>query len=372
MKKNIKSIQGQQVIPNPVGPECIRVTKIYDWVVLTGRERTNLTIPDECLARINEARAEGNLITATCSEIKKSRCCDLISSVPADIGVPGAQIVTLSFHVQIKVQFFSNGVAIPGCKFVAPVNMFEDVILCYPEGTDINCSIYEVKCNVLLNRLAGNVVVLDVVICPSVSVEAKVALEVEARFCGPRDILPIPEPDKLHCEFPGFPPQCPSLFPPAGTAVQGAAEYSGPVTLVYSDQGLPTTPTGELDFLALVADQCNLDDSKIKVNFFDTVGPTPTGTPDDDSDQSFSFMATEFNQPVAVGANGLTVTGNGKFRPAGGVYENATFTLTLTDSDPNSDTATLQITTATSTVLIQLNELANPGLEVEVAPCNGF
>lgn len=380
MKKDIKSIQGQQVSPNPIGPECIRVTKIYDWVALTNRDRTNVTIPAECFTQIEACRAEGNTITATCSEVLNSRNCDLIGAQPTDIGVPGAQIVTLAFHVQVRVQFFCNGVALPGCNFVAPVSFVEDVILCFPEGTDINCQIYDVQCNVLLNQMLGNLVVLDVVICPSIRVEAEVALEVEARFCGPREVIPIPE-QEVNCPYPSYPPQCPTFFPPLGTEVQGAAEYTGPVTISYIEGAeptggiaaravLPSTPTGEIDFTALIGDQCHLSGSSIQVNFIDTPGPGPVGTPDDDRDQSFTFTASEFNQPTLVGTNGLTVTGTGTFRPSGGVTENATFTLAMTDADPNGDRATLTITSATAIVTIALTALSNPGLEVEVERCN--
>lgn len=68
-KRNVKSIQGRQVVPNPIGPECIRVTKVYDWVVLTNRDRNKVQIPEECFAAIEDARHDGNTITATCSEV---------------------------------------------------------------------------------------------------------------------------------------------------------------------------------------------------------------------------------------------------------------------------------------------------------------
>lgn len=393
MKKNVKSIQGKQVAPNPIGPECIRVTKIYDWVVLSNRDRTNVQIPAECATQIEACRAEGNTVTATCAEVLNSRSCDLIGAAPTNIGVPGAQIVTLSFNVNIRVQFFCNGVALPGCNFVAPVTFVEDVILCFPEGTEINCQIYDVQCNVLLNRMAGNTVVLDVVICPTVRVEAEVALEVEARFCGPRDIIPIPAQQDPVCEFPSFPQQCPTFFPPpVTTTVQGAVDFTGTATISYIEGvlaagGAPgtfaarnvtasavstATPTGQLDFTVLIGDQCRLSNSSIQISFLDTPAPTPIGTPDDDRDQSFTFNATEFDRPTLVGTNGLTVTGTGVFTPSGGVAENATFTLSMTDLDPASDSTTLTITSATAIVTIALSEISHPGLEVEVEPCEGF
>ncbi|WP_096271141.1 hypothetical protein [Paucisalibacillus globulus] len=382
MSRNIKTIRGQQVDPNPVGPECISVTKIYDWVTLTNRERTNVTIPPECLEQIEACRAEGNVITATCSEVLDSRSCDLVGAVPTDIGVPGAQIVTLAFQVQVRVEFLCNGVPLPGCNFVSSVNYVEDVILCFPEGTEINCQIYQVQCNVLLNQMLGNIVVLDVVLCPSVRVEADVALEVQARFCGPREIIPI-ESQEADCPYPTYPPQCPTFFPAPTTTVQGAAEYTGTATISYIEgaeavggvaarQVFTTTPTGELNFTALIGDECRLSESSILVEFLDTPGPTPTGTIDDERDQSFRFRATDFNQPTPVGTNGLSITGNGTFSPSRGTTENATFTLRMTDSDPNGDSVTLTITSPTAIVTIALNEATYLDLEVEVEPCNNF
>ncbi len=367
MKKKIKSIQGQQVAPNPIGPECIRVTKVYDWVVLTNRDRNKVPIPDECFAQIEACRDDGNIVTATCMEVLDTRRCDFVGAVPANIpDVPGAQIVTLAFHVHIRIQFFCNGVALPGCNFVVPVSFVDDVVLCFPEGTEINCNIFDVQCNVLLNQMLGNMVVIDVVMCKDVQVEAEVKLEVEAKFCGPRDIIPIPELE-ANCPPLRFPQQCPAFFPTLNCECQGAAEFTGTATIAYTEGGIAATPTGELDLTALVCDQCTLSSSSIQVSFVDTLGPTPIGTPDDDLDQSFIFTATDFRQPTCTNGTALTVTGTGTFTPSGGVTENATFTLALTDI-----TATLTITTPTTTVVIALTEATNPGFSVDVEDCDRF
>jgi len=372
MSKNIKSIRGKQVRPNPIGPECIRVTKVYDWVVMTNRDRNKVPIPSECFEAIENCRAEGNAVTAACSEVEGSRTCDFLGSRPApeDFG-PGVQIVSLAFHVQLQIQFFCNGRPIPGCGFVVPVSFVDDVILCFPEGTEINCNIYDVQCSVVLNQMLGNMVMIDVVMCKDVQVEAEVKLEVEAKFCGPREIVPIPE-EEVNCPIPTFPPQCPTFFPPLNCECQGAGEYSGTATISYTELGLPlATPTGQLDLTALVCDQCTLAGSNLTVTFIDTPAPTPIGTPDDDLDQSFTFTATEFEQPECVGTTTLNVAGTGTFTPAGGVAENATFTLSLVDTDA-ADTLTLTITSPSTIVIIPLSAVVNPNLEVEVEDCDRF
>ncbi|MFS0604296.1 hypothetical protein [Peribacillus frigoritolerans] len=381
-KRNVKSIQGRQVVPNPIGPECIRVTKVYDWVVLTNRDRNKVQIPEECFAAIEDARHDGNTITATCSEVVGTRSCDFIGAIPANIpSVPGAQIVSLAFHVHIRVQFFCNGEPLPGCNFVVPVSFMDEVILCFPEGTEINCNIFDVQCTVVLNQMLGDMVVLDVTMCKDVQVEAEVKLEVEAKFCGPRPIIPIEE-EGFVCPTPRFPQQCPTFFPTLNCDCQGSAEFDGVASIIVLEDGLGGPTTGNLDFTALVCDQCNLAGSRIQVTFIDTLGPTPTptptGTPGADIEQSFTFTANDFAQPTCITdpvtglVTGLTATGTGVITPAGGVPENATFTLTLTDADPLADAATLLITGATTNVTISLTEGANSGLEVEVGDCDRF
>lgn len=372
-KRNVKSIQGRQVVPNPIGPECIRVTKVYDWVVLTNRDRNKVQIPEECFAAIEDARHDGNTITATCSEVVGTRSCDFIGAIPANIpSVPGAQIVSLAFHVHIRVQFFCNGEPLPGCNFVVPVSFMDEVILCFPEGTEINCNIFDVQCTVVLNQMLGDMVVLDVTMCKDVQVEAEVKLEVEAKFCGPRPVIPIEE-DGFICPTPRFPQQCPTFFPTLNCDCQGSADFTGEATISVVEGGIGGLTTGQLDLTALVCDQCTLSGSRIQVTFLDTLGPTPIGTPDADIDQSFTFTATDFNQPVCdLAAGTLTVTGTGTITPAGGLPENAGFSLALTDSDPSGDTATLTITGSSTVVMIILTEGANPGLEVEVEDCDRF
>ncbi|WP_404332385.1 hypothetical protein [Mesobacillus maritimus] len=372
MRKNNRPIQGRQVTPNPIGPECIRVTKVYDWVVLTNRDRNKVPIPEECFAQIENCRHQGSTITATCSEVEGTRDCDFVGSRPApeDFG-PGAQIVTLAFHVHMQVQFLCDGALLPGCTFVVPVSFVDDVILCFPEGTEINCNIFDVQCSVVLNQMLGNMVMLDVVMCKDVQVEAEVKLEVEAKFCGPRAIVPIPE-EEVTCPIPTFPPQCPTFFPPLNCECQGAAEFSGTATIGYAEIGLaPSTPTGQLDLTAIVCDQCTLAGSSLTATFVDTPAPTPIGTPDDDLDQSFTFTATEFEQPECIGDTTLTVEGTGTFTPAGGVPENATFALTLVDVS-GADALTLVITAPSAIVTIPLTVAANAGLEVEVDDCDRF
>ncbi|MDQ1003599.1 hypothetical protein QFZ28_003999 [Neobacillus niacini] len=378
MKKDIKPIRGQQTVPptlnpNPIGPECIQVTKVYDWVVLTNRDRNKVPIPDACFAEIENCRHLGNNVTATCS-LAATTPPDVLGTRPANIpGVPGANIVTLAFHAHIRIQFLCNGTPLPGCEFVVPVSFVDDVILCNPPGTTIEATIFDVQCSVVLNQMLGNMVVIDVVMCKDIQVVAPVKLEVEAKFCGPRPAIPLPE-EEVVCPIPTFPQQCPTFFPPLNCACQGLAEFAGFATITVTEDGLGGLTSGTLDFAALVCDQCDLANSSLQVTFVEDPGSTLAPSEIGAIDQSFTFTSDEFNQPVCAlatlpgGLSTLTVTGTGVITPEGGVPENATFLLALS----SAGTTTLTITGATTTVAIALSTLTNTGLTVDVGPCSRF
>lgn len=164
--------------------QCILVPKVYDWVVLTNRDLNKVLIPEECFTLIENCRREDGVVTATCTEVEGTRRCDVLQGSRPAPNVPDGRIVTISFHVRIRIEFFCDGV--PLCSFDVPVSFVDDVILCFPQGTDINCTIFDVQCKVLLNEVLGNVVMLEVVMCKDVQVEAEVKVEIEAKFCGPR------------------------------------------------------------------------------------------------------------------------------------------------------------------------------------------
>ena len=377
-EKNLKPIRGKQVPPsapplhpNPIRPECIRVTKVYDWVVLTNRDRNKVPIPDICFAEIENCRQAGNAVTATCAEIARSRTCDIVATRPANIpGVASAQIVTLAFHVLIRVQFLCNGTPLPCCNFVVPVSFMDDVILCFPEGTVINCNIFDVTCTVVLNQMLGNMVVIDVVMCKDVQVEAEVKLEVEAKFCGPRPVVPIQE-EEFVCPPIAFPAQCPSFFPEQNCQCQGAADFTGftatGVQVVEAISGGSVVP-GQLDFAALICDQCDRSNSSIVVRFIEEPTGTATPAPGNEIDRSFTFRALQFNQPSCTPPGTLTVSGTGFLTIDGELQENAEFTLTITGT-----TALLHIVGSFGDeVFVTLSPATTPGAVTEVGPCSQF
>ncbi len=233
--------------------ECILVQKVYDWVVLTNRDRNKVPIPAECFTLIENCRSGGGLVTATCAEVEGTRRCDVLPGSRPAPNVPGGQIVTIAFHVRIRIEFFCDGV--PLCNFEVPVNFVDEVILCFPEGTRIVCNIFDVNCTVLMDQMLGNMLLLEVVMCQDVQVKAEVKLEVEAKFCGPRQPIPI-EDQPFECLFPTFPEQCPAIFPvpvPVPNTRFLFISNRNDNTIAIFDISTPTSPVlvrefGEVDF----------------------------------------------------------------------------------------------------------------------------
>jgi hypothetical protein len=333
MNKEIKLIQGSQS-PNPIGPECIRVNKVYDWVVISNRDKNKVPIPTTIFDAIEACRHNGDLVTATCAEVPNSRTCDVVNDVPANVGIPSARIVTLAQHVHIRVTFFCNGNLID--FFDIPVSFMDEVILCFPTGTTINCAIFDVNCSVLLNEMLGNMVILDVVVCKDVQVEAEVKLEVEAKFCGPRQVIPIEEIAPQCERFPLFPEQCPEFFPADNCLCQGSASlFNTQRNILVAGGGVLTPVTGNLTLNTTICDNCTLAQSDLTTQFL----AIPGG--DTDVNQSFTFAATQFNQPTCgTNPETLTVTGVGTLTFANQQSVNASFTLILNNT---VDTVTLII-----------------------------
>jgi hypothetical protein len=335
MKKNIKPIQGRQT-PNLIGPECIEVTKVYDWVVLTNRDRNKVAIPAGCTEAIQNCLHTGGVVSAGCSVT--DTFCEVVDIRPANIGVDSARIVTLGITATVTVTFTCS-VPAPGtilCSFSVPVTFIDEVILCVPTvdpSTSIDCAVFDTQCSVVFNQLLGDFVLLDVVICKDVQVTRQVKLEVEAKFCGPRQAIPIEEVTPQCPPFPAFPEQCPTFFPPENCLCQGSAFIPSSATrtiLVTDGAGLASVTGNFNTFTTTICDQCTLAESELLVNFRDFPQEDPTGEPA--VDQSFTFVATQFNQPTCGAGTPpetLTVTGVGIFKLAGQAEENASFTLVL-------------------------------------------
>jgi hypothetical protein len=191
---------------------CINTTKVYDWIL---NEATfDLTFVDEDL----QGNGEDQI---TCEDITGPVTCEV---TPGEVEVIDRenrdfvigrreitlQLVTLRKHFTVTF-FFPTAHGTQETSF--DFSRCEQVILCAPEGTDIevtftdvDCFICSFECDEATDTFDAQITVR---LCQSIQSTFPVTLEIEAEFCQPRDILPIP----AACPTPSIPPQCPALFP---------------------------------------------------------------------------------------------------------------------------------------------------------------
>jgi hypothetical protein len=134
---------------------------------------------------------------------------------PVNVTLPSGETVTLQKvkalvkgHVVVQV-VNANGHIVCESKPI-PFATAQTFILCAPEGTMLDCHISFFECDASL-VCTDNFSQLDVSItlCLEVQMEADVKIEVEARFCKPREEIL----EATLCPTDKFPPQCPEVFP---------------------------------------------------------------------------------------------------------------------------------------------------------------
>ncbi|WP_243292910.1 hypothetical protein [Bacillus sp. FJAT-47783] len=213
---------------------CIKTRKVFDWVTRqvdlpliskSGSDLNHFFIchghdHDDISQFLDEHKHSGPF-TVTCDVIDDSVTCEEIPQpggrLDVTVTLPNGDEVTLQ-KVKVIVKGKVNVDILDGndnvicrSKYPIPFVTAQTFILCAPEGTDIDCEVTFDECDAVL-MVSHDMKQLDISItlCLDVQVEADVKLEVEARFCKPRDedIAGIDI-----CPAPKFPPQCPEIFP---------------------------------------------------------------------------------------------------------------------------------------------------------------
>ncbi|MBB5174863.1 hypothetical protein [Texcoconibacillus texcoconensis] len=218
---------------------CIRVDKVYDWVTRQVDKDYSFS-GDEGLERLgfscnNNEEADGD---NPCEFIDDDDEV-FVTVVPTDadgdpIDLDEIECVEVGRRQDVYVEDFDTDLQLVKLKkqgfFVIELRLnengdpfcvsepisfcvFEKFLLCAPEGTEINCHIYDFDSTGVLCCNNGEFLDLELTlhICQSVQVEAEVKVEVEGKLCQPREdiIMPI---EKV-CPEITFPPQCPEVFP---------------------------------------------------------------------------------------------------------------------------------------------------------------
>lgn len=409
---HVKPIKGRQqpiptATPTPTAPppisnnlqeECIRVHKVYDWVVAANQYRNKVPLPDDCRPLVDAAIRAGQNITTQCVEpivpppfplVPRPQptqdldfSCTVLNIRRENIIVNGnivrVGIVRFLFSATLLVRVFADGTLL--CEFPATIQFDEEIVLCLPEPLDesnIICRITAVECIPSGNVLLGGMVELNVLICKEIQVEAEVKLEVLAKFCQPRpNDIPVPSPTpSFVCPPITFPPQCPDIFPRRNCDCQGTANALLTNSTVFFD-GVAETGTEQL--LADICPTCNQGGSTFSYTFIDTVPTTPTPTPTDEvlGDFSFVFTPVSIGTPVCSAVGGglqLVVTATGiRTFTATGTTETLSAELTLQELPGAFDTFRLVLRNAVGVIVYDTGFKQVSDANVNVQDCITF
>ncbi|MGA5688818.1 hypothetical protein [Cytobacillus pseudoceanisediminis] len=356
----LKPIRGSQLTPNNVQEECIRVSKVYDWVFDAIYTDAGITLPPDCAAAVADAVEDGRTpLDVTCEvpdvggffpltppDTDGNALCTVSSrierrEITLGGGLVEVAIVQVIFTIRPLITIFDSTGAIL-CQFRPTVSESRRLVVCAPEpftSENIFCRLISLGCETNFIETGdpdlGLRVELD--ICFELQVEADVKLEVLAKFCYPRP-NDIEIPTGGVCPEFEWPAQC-DFFPRDNCDCQAFVDtdpLSGPVPLTFG-AAIFTEPlaigayTTELN--AEICDNCNLTGSSVEWIVEDLIVPTGTGT----VDQSFRFVAEEIGMPTCTEVLGITtmlVEGAGRvsFADPSVGEQTVLFTLTLVEN----------------------------------------
>jgi hypothetical protein len=198
--------------------ECIRVPKIFDWVVVPTNTQQTVPIPEPCLQTIQSVPN----LTVECMSLKngfellQSDKTQILSLKRLAYGLAD-QMAVATFLCSVPVTLsFLNG-DLPQSPSICTIStsiqvLVRDVVICLPQPLNkqnIVCSVINCEGSGIV---AEKEALLDLHLCISVQVEAEVKLEIPAKFCQPRQPIPVSTTPPI-CPEILFPPQC-SFFPP--------------------------------------------------------------------------------------------------------------------------------------------------------------
>ncbi|MGP4038679.1 hypothetical protein ACTWP4_02035 [Gracilibacillus sp. D59] len=213
---------------------CINTEKVFDWILNEATFDLSLNDLDLPVNPVTGDQLECDdidLDTVTCTvapaEVDPIEVLDRENQV---FVVDGAEVTLqiVNLRKNFEVTIFVDLVPELGGATVevgtVEFTRCEQVILCAPEGTDIDVTFTDLDCFVCTAACdpgtTTEVDELDVTVtvrlCQSIQSTFPVTLELVADFCQPRDILPFPP-----CPAPTIPPQCPVVFPSNGNGDTG-------------------------------------------------------------------------------------------------------------------------------------------------------
>ncbi|MBP2630152.1 MAG: hypothetical protein H6Q70_780 [Firmicutes bacterium] len=205
-----------------VSNECIRVNKIYDWVMLNTDEIKQVAIPAAELATLQALIDAGHLLevvgTITAADITTR----IVSVVRKNIMIHcqkteiGCAQILKTVPLTIEVYDQTTGSTTPVVVFSVNFQILERVGLCFPEEftvDNITIHVRSAEAISLSNTPVNGIFIFEISICQDVQVETEVKLEVQGKFCEPRKNNLDCGINGCVCQKPTFPKQCPDIFP---------------------------------------------------------------------------------------------------------------------------------------------------------------
>ncbi|WP_174615533.1 hypothetical protein [Virgibacillus ihumii] len=212
---------------------CINTEKVYDWII--NEASFDLALDDLVLPVGPDGTPLecGDIVldSVTCTVAPdETNPFDILDRTDQQFVIDGTQVTLQLVNIRknFEVTVFADVIPELGGGTVeigsADFTRCEQVILCAPEGTDIEVSYTDLECFVCTAACDGTTttepdeldVTVSVRLCQSIQSVFEVTLEIVADFCEPREELPIPP-----CPAPTIPPQCPVVFPNNGTGDNG-------------------------------------------------------------------------------------------------------------------------------------------------------
>ncbi len=206
---------------------CINTEKVYDWVLnesIFDLNLMDLELPLNPNTGEQLTCEDIDVDTVTCAVTPN--CMEpivILDRVDQDFVIDGTEVtlqlvnIRKNFEVTVFVDLIAElgGGTVEVCE--ADFTRCEQVVLCAPEGTDIDVCYTDLDCFVCTAACDQTIdpnqldVTLTVRLCQSIQSTFDVTLEIVAEFCEPRDVLPV-----TPCPTPTMPPQCPVIFPNNG------------------------------------------------------------------------------------------------------------------------------------------------------------
>ncbi|NEZ41213.1 DUF11 domain-containing protein [Paenibacillus alvei] len=190
--------------------ECISVSKLFDWVVNRSDFVVEESIPEVCRAFVEQAIAGGRQVFVSCNAVPASGECSVtvVKRLPLPIIGSQAAIVLTTCSAEVTITLTDSGTG-ETCTFTLLVKNNEKVSLCLPlplNESNITSQIFDIHCAA---RLTDSLTIeLQLDWCLELVVKFIIPMMVEATFCQPRAIIPIPEVCGI-----SVPKQCPEVFP---------------------------------------------------------------------------------------------------------------------------------------------------------------